>query len=63
MVFPTDHVVGESFDGGARTGLATDSDGVPPGWLALDMGPASRTALAAEIERANTVRIEGPPKS
>jgi len=60
LVFPMDHVVGESFDGGARTGLATDSDGVPPGWLALDMGPASRAALAAEIERANTVLWNGP---
>lgn len=33
---------------------------MPPGWLALDMGPMSRTVLAAEIANAQTAVWNGP---
>jgi phosphoglycerate kinase len=35
-------------------------DAVPDGWLALDIGPETRKAFAAEIDRARTVFWNGP---
>jgi len=41
----------------ARVVLA---DGVPDGWLGLDIGPESRAAFAARIAEARTVFWNGP---
>jgi phosphoglycerate kinase len=60
VLLPTDHVIGDAFSDKANTGLVGDKDGVPPGWMALDLGPASRAALSAQVEAAQTVLWNGP---
>ena len=60
LLLPNDHVVADRFAGDAHTGIVTDAEGVPDGWLALDLGPASRAAIAREVGRAQTVLWNGP---
>lgn len=57
---PTDYVVADKFAADAATSIAVDKDGVPAGWLGLDVGPASSKAFAEVIGRAKTIVWNGP---
>ena len=57
LLLPTDHVVSEAFDAAAPTRTV---DQIPDGWMALDIGPATAAAYAAEIAGAQTVVWNGP---
>ena len=57
---PTDFVAADKFAKDAATALVTDAAGVAPGWLGLDVGPASAAAFAAAVLRAKTVVWNGP---
>src|SRR5262249_41219039 len=54
-----DVVAAASFDADAETRIVPYDD-PPPGWLGLDIGPATREEFAAEIARARTVFWNGP---
>jgi phosphoglycerate kinase len=56
---PEDHVVASAFqeDAERRTLPATE---VPEGWMGLDIGPATASRFAAEIQRARIVLWNGP---
>jgi phosphoglycerate kinase len=41
LVFPVDYVTADKFDKDAQTGTATDEQGIPDGWLGLDVCVAS----------------------
>lgn len=58
--FPTDHIIADSFSAEARYGETNDELGVPNGWMALDIGPLSRTRFGTVIRRAKTVLWNGP---
>lgn len=58
--FPVDHVIADNFSADARIGVTDDATGIPDDWMALDIGPQSRSNNAAVIARAKTVLWNGP---
>ncbi|HSF62384.1 MAG TPA: phosphoglycerate kinase [Gaiellaceae bacterium] len=56
---PTDVVAAEAFEAGAESRIVP-YDGLPDGWLGLDIGPETRTSFAEAIGRARTVFWNGP---
>ncbi len=56
---PIDAVCGEKMEAGTRTQV-TAIDQVPPGWLILDIGPATVELFAGDISSAGTVVWNGP---
>jgi phosphoglycerate kinase len=56
---PTDHVVAEKVDPGARAEVVSALP-IPPDRVGVDIGPATRAAYAAEIGRARTIVWNGP---
>ncbi|KAH9966512.1 phosphoglycerate kinase [Russula dissimulans] len=61
LVFPVDYITGDKFDKNANTGLATDEDGIPEGWMGLDAGPKSREIFRSTVLAARTILWNGPP--
>jgi len=59
VVLPTDVVAAAAFEEDAESGV-TPYEGLPDGWLGLDIGPASRERFAGEIARAKTLFWNGP---
>jgi phosphoglycerate kinase len=59
VMLPEDIVAAEAFDRDAATQV-TPYDDPPPGWLGLDIGPASQAAFAGAIAEAKTVFWNGP---
>lgn len=57
---PVDHIIADKFDAAARVGVTDDKAGIPNGWMALDVGPKSRTIFSEVIGRAKTVLWNGP---
>ena len=57
---PTDFVVADSFSADAEHAVRTDVEGVPEGWLGLDVGPASTAAFAEAVLRSKTCVWNGP---
>lgn len=39
---PCDYVTADGFSPDAAVGAASDADGIPAGWMGLDVGPESR---------------------
>jgi 3-phosphoglycerate kinase len=42
-----------------QTGIATDQEGIPDGWLGLDVGPKSRELFRATVLEARTILWNG----
>jgi phosphoglycerate kinase len=57
---PSDFVAASTFAKDAETRLVTDREGIPAGWLGLDVGAASSRAFAEAVLRAKTVVWNGP---
>jgi len=57
---PVDFVTGDKFDKEAKVGHATDKEGIPDGWMGLDVGPKSREEFKEVILRAKTILWNGP---
>lgn len=58
FLLPVDNKIADKFDNAANTRIVgTD---IPDGWLALDIGPETAKAYAAEIAGAKTVVWNGP---
>jgi phosphoglycerate kinase len=60
LVLPTDLVVADAFSADAQTKVVTVADGVPEGWLGLDIGPESATRFAQLVQESATVVWNGP---
>jgi phosphoglycerate kinase len=56
---PVDVVGAETFDENAQAGIYP-FDGLPDGWLGLDIGPETRERFAAAIAGARTIFWNGP---
>jgi phosphoglycerate kinase len=59
VLLPTDVVAAAAFDPEAESRIVAE-DGVPDGWLALDIGPETQTHFADHIRRARTIFWNGP---
>ena len=58
---PVDYVCGDKFDAAAAVRTADDSQGIPSGWMGLDIGAKTIEAFDAVIGRAQTIMWNGPP--
>ena len=58
---PVDFVCGDKFEANAQTRAVEDKEGIPKGWIGLDVGPKSRKLFADVIARAKTIIWNGPP--
>ncbi|PPQ78154.1 hypothetical protein CVT25_015487 [Psilocybe cyanescens] len=61
LVFPIDYITADKFDKNAQTGVATDEQGIPDGWMGLDAGPKSRELFKKTVLEAKTILWNGPP--
>jgi phosphoglycerate kinase len=59
VVLPLDVVAADSFAADAAAQIAP-YDGVPDGWLGLDIGPETATRFAGVIDDAKTIFWNGP---
>lgn len=60
VLLPIDLVVADRFSAEAETATVTVEQGVPAGWLGLDIGPKSAEIFAAAVESSKTVVWNGP---
>lgn len=60
VVLPVDYITADKFDKDAQTGVATDKDGIPDGWMGLDCGPESIKLYEQAIGDAQTILWNGP---
>ncbi|KAF8840986.1 phosphoglycerate kinase [Paxillus ammoniavirescens] len=61
LVFPVDYITADKFDKDAKTGAATQEEGIPEGWMGLDAGPKSRELFSKTVLAAQTILWNGPP--
>jgi len=61
IVLPVDYITGDKFAPDAKTGYATDEDGIPDGWMGLDCGEKSIELYKQTINEAKTILWNGPP--
>ena len=61
IVLPCDYITADKFDKNAKTGSATDEEGIPEGWMGLDAGKKSIELYKKTISEANTILWNGPP--
>lgn len=61
IVLPCDYITGDKFSKDAKTGYATDEDGIPDGWMGLDCGEKSLKLYKDAINEAKTILWNGPP--
>ena len=61
IVLPLDYVTADRFDKDAKTGYATDEEGIPDGWMGLDCGEKSVELFKETIDQAKTILWNGPP--
>lgn len=57
---PTDFICGDSFSKDARVCTVSEEEGVPEGWLGLDVGLGSSSDFLASVARAGTIVWNGP---
>lgn len=61
FVLPCDYVTADKFDKDAKTGYATDQEGIPDGWMGLDTGEKSIELYKKAMSEAKTILWNGPP--
>jgi len=57
---PTDFIAADKFAPDADTKIVTDTEGIPEGWMGLDIGPATGLAFAEVISKSKTIVWNGP---
>jgi phosphoglycerate kinase len=57
LLLPTDHVIAREVRAGAEQRV---SETIPDGWIAVDIGPRTAAAYAAEARGASTIFWNGP---
>lgn len=59
LILPTDSVTADDFSADANTGTAAN-DGIPDGWMGLDIGPETMEKFRAAILDSKTILWNGP---
>jgi len=57
---PDDFVIANGFAENADNKVVSDADGIPKGWLGLDIGPNSTEEACEAVSRAKTIVWNGP---
>jgi len=60
LVLPVDYVAADKFAADANTKVVTDKEGIPAGWLGLDVGPKSIALFRETILSSKTIVWNGP---
>jgi len=60
LVLPVDAVCARRMAAGEETRVLAVVDGVPPGWMMLDVGPETASRFAARVRAAGIVVWNGP---
>lgn len=60
VVLPVDYITADKFAADAKTGKATDAEGIPEGWMGLDCGDESIKLYKEAIDDAKTILWNGP---
>ncbi len=60
IILPVDYIAADKFAADAATKVCTDADGIPEGWMGLDVGPESSKIFTAAILKAKTIVWNGP---
>ncbi|KAF1741468.1 hypothetical protein MXB_3298, partial [Myxobolus squamalis] len=60
LVFPIDFITADAIKDNATTGYASAEEGIPDGFMGLDVGPASIILFKKEIESAKLIFVNGP---
>ena len=60
LVLPVDYVAADKFAADANTKIVTDKEGIPAGWLGLDVGPKSIALFRETILSSKTIVWNGP---
>ncbi|KAL3480243.1 phosphoglycerate kinase PgkA [Aspergillus californicus] len=61
VVLPVDYVTADKFAADAQVGYATDEQGIPDGYMGLDVGEKSIESYKTTIAEAKTILWNGPP--
>jgi phosphoglycerate kinase len=61
LVLPVDYITADKFAPDANVGYSTDANGIPDGWMGLDVGSESIKLFKEAIDEANTILWNGPP--
>jgi len=61
LVFPVDYVIADKFAADAQHKIVTDAEGIPDGWIGLDVGPKTRELFRDTVLEAKTILWNGPP--
>jgi len=56
---PVDFVTADKFAEDAAVGTASLEDGIPAGWMSLDIGPKTRELFKEPVERAKVIVWNG----
>lgn len=59
LVLPVDYITADKFAKDAKTGYATDADGIPDDWQGLDCGEKSVELFKKTIEKSKTILWNG----
>ena len=60
LVLPVDYVAADKFAADAATKVVTDQEGIPAGWMGLDVGPKSIALFRETILSSKTIVWNGP---
>lgn len=60
VVLPVDYITADKFAKDAKTGTATDQEGIPDGWMGLDCGDKSIELYKSAIADSKTILWNGP---
>ena len=58
--FPIDFLAGDKFSNEAEVKYCTETDGIPDGWIGLDIGQKSLESFVEAVNRAKTIVWNGP---
>ena len=59
LFLPVDHVVAERLDSKSKSRIVP-TEGIPSGWIGVDIGPETVRQYSQEIEKASTIVWNGP---
>lgn len=60
IILPVDYVAADKFAADAASKVVTDAEGIPEGWMGLDVGPESTKLFCDAIKGAKTIVWNGP---
>lgn len=60
IILPVDYVAADKFAADAATKEVSDAEGIPAGWMGLDVGVESTKLFVDAIKRAKTIVWNGP---